>query len=172
MQTERKLVVVIEPSNPYLVSIKDLVGLEQFIQIFSYKTMLDIIGDAVELHFNNELNEENLSDSIEELLLSFRSPSLNISFSYMPFFQLVVTDSKYNHLLRFNLSQFVHLLYWQVQRLIVDYVITPLNLKPGERVFIENTMSSLSSLQFIIRIANEYNLGHYHVNPIANASFY
>lgn len=169
MSSERKLVIVIEPTNPYLVSIKDLAGLDQFIQIFSYKTMLDIIGEAVELHFNNELNEYTLSDAIEELILSFKTSQCMIfSFEYMPHLRLIVMDRNHDRILNFNMTQFINLIYWQVQRLIADYLISPLQLKTGERVFIDNTTTSLSSLQFVVKVVSEAPIGHSH----ANLNFY
>lgn len=169
---ERKMIMVIEPTNPYLVSIKDLAYLEQFIQIFSYKTILDIIGEAVELHFNGELNEHTLSDTVEELLLSFRTNQINLSFSYMPFLRLMVSDQYGNRILTFNLGQLINLLYWQVQRLISDYLIAPLNLKPNERVYIEGTTVSVSHLQFIIKIVDQFPTGNFHANPIANVRLF
>lgn len=162
----------VDLNNPYLIDVWASSVTGKFIEIFGKQTILDIVGEAVELHFQKELNVHSLCDGIESLLLSFQLSSMRVSFSYVPYTQLFVFSDRNEPLFNMNLTALSELIICQVNKLIEDFIIAPLFLKPGEMLFIENVSVTNTFLNFFIKIVdnNAENTLH-EVQPSVNRFF-
>ncbi len=172
---ERKLTIVVDLNDPVLKSIVDSVPeAETFIQIFSAKTVLDIIGEAIEMHFNNELDDWNLYLETEKLLLGMVSDKIRITFVYVPYLQLNVHDDRHNQLLRMNMTMLVEKIFWQVEAYIRDFLLPSVNLSPTERLYVENVKSGGMDLKIDVKIVNASPviIGVQHANPTVVDGFY
>lgn len=162
---DKRVVITIPIDNLFIDAIKTAThNTHHFMEIFTDKTLLDIIGEALELHFNNELDEWELSQLTEELLLHFNNESVYISFSYVPYHRLVVKDRNNVTLLDFNLSQFIHKVYWQIQLLVQNHLIPLLRLQNNERISIEKgtIATDNSELRFVMLITQTFHYGGAH----------
>lgn len=170
---DNRVVITIPIDNTFIDTIKSSVpNVHHFMEIFTDKTLLDIIGEALELHFNNELDEWELSQLTEELLLHFSSELFHISFSYVPYHRLLVMDKSNIIILDFNLTQFIHKVYWQIQLLVQNHLIPLLHLQNHERISIEKgtIATDNSELRFVMLITQTPHYGGVHAKTHIDVS--
>lgn len=158
-------------NNPYLIAMNEVENFHDFIQIFTGKTVLDIIGEALELHFNNDLNEDSLSDCIENILVNLHLTNIRMTMQYIPYTKLLVFD-KTTCILSFNFSKFVNKLYWQIQSLVAQCLIAPLRLQYNECVTIENVRATGVELTFTIKVTDMTDRRINHAPVSANVGFF